>query len=78
MDRPLLGQTAEPLGLGSAGSASAARRVGPLAEDPQGLLALLARDPVEDQDAVEVVHLVLEDARVESGRLDRMSSPCWS
>jgi hypothetical protein len=34
------------------------------------LLALIARGPVEDQDAVEVVDLVLDHARLESGCLD--------
>src|SRR3954454_11076070 len=42
----------------------------PLAQDPHGLLALVARRAVEDEDAVEVVHLVLDDPRLETGRLD--------
>ena len=41
-----------------------------LAQGPHRLLALVARRAVEDQDAVEVVHLVLEHARLEPGRLD--------
>ena len=41
------------------------------AQDAQRLLALVARGAVEDQDAVEVVHLVLDHARLEPGRLDR-------
>src|SRR3954452_18045284 len=42
-----------------------------LAQGPHGLLAMIARRPVEDEDAVEVVHLVLDDPRLEAGRLDR-------
>ena len=41
-----------------------------LAQGPQRALALRARRPVEDQDAVEVVDLVLEDPRLEAGGLD--------
>ena len=42
-----------------------------LAHRPHGLLALIAARPVEDEDAVEVVDLVLDHARLEPGRLDR-------
>ena len=41
-----------------------------LAERAHRFLALLARGAIEDQDPVEVVHLVLDDAGLEAGRLD--------
>ena len=41
------------------------------AQDAQRLLALVARGAVEDQHAVEVVHLVLDHARLETRGLDR-------
>src|SRR3954470_5593656 len=49
-----------------------AERRGPgfLAERAHGLLALIPRRAIEDQHAVEVVHLVLDHARLEPGRLD--------
>ena len=37
-----------------------------LAQRPHRFLALPARDPVEHQDAVEVVDLMLDDARLQS------------
>src|SRR6201999_913362 len=43
----------------------------PRPQRPQRRLALLAFGAVEDQDPVEVVDLVLEDARLESRGLDR-------
>src|SRR3954464_11984090 len=44
--------------------------LGLVAQDPHGLLALVARRAVEDQDPVEVVDLVLDDARLEPRGLD--------
>src|SRR5438132_7202483 len=41
-----------------------------LAQGAQGALALGAGCPVEDQDAVEVVELVLEHPRLEARRLE--------
>src|SRR5436305_12386797 len=41
-----------------------------LAQGPQRRLALMALGAIEDQDPVEVVDLVLEDARLEAGRLE--------
>ena len=52
------------------GPGGSGRELG-LAHGPHGLLALLARDPVEDQHAVEVVHLVLDDPCLEARGLDR-------
>ena len=43
---------------------------GALAQGPQRLLALVAIRAIQDQDAVEVVDLVLEHPRLEAGRLD--------
>ena len=50
---------------GAAALASRSRRV------RIASLALVARRAVEDQDAVEVVHLVLDDAGLEARGLDR-------
>ena len=41
-----------------------------LAQRAHGLLALVARGAIEDQDAVEVVDLVLDDAGLEPRGLD--------
>src|SRR3954469_20154450 len=42
-----------------------------LSQRADGLLALIARCAVEDQDAVEMVDLVLDDARLQARGLDR-------
>src|SRR6059058_3281487 len=42
-----------------------------LAQGAHRLLALLAGDPIEDQDPVEMVDLVLDHARLEPRGLDR-------
>src|SRR3954447_8868113 len=50
---------------------------GPLgfAELAEGAVALVAGGAVEDEDAVQVVHLVLDHARLEAGRLHEASLP---
>src|SRR4051794_15690780 len=53
-------RTPDPLG----------RRLGGLAQRPHRRLALVARRAVEDENAVEVVHLVLDHAGLEAARLD--------
>src|SRR5215210_7381162 len=53
---------------------AALRRLAPLlglAQLPQRALALVARSALQDQHAVEVVHLVLDHARLEAGCLDQ-------
>src|SRR3954452_15754199 len=44
---------------------------GGLAQRAHRLLALVARRAVQDQDAVEVIHLVLEHARLQARGLDQ-------
>src|SRR3954466_5616097 len=56
-------------GLGGAGGGGG-RHLLALAHRAHRRLALLARRAVEDEDAVEVVELVLDDARLEAGGLD--------
>src|SRR4051812_6131227 len=46
------------------------RAVGGLAQRAHGLLALVARGALEDEHAVEVVHLVLDDPGLEPAGLD--------
>ena len=64
---PAAARSASPAGE----RAARLERLAALAQDPQRLLALLLAGAVDDQDAVEVVHLVLEHARLEARCLDQ-------
>ena len=55
--------------------AASGRGVLALAQRPHRLAALVARRAVQDQYAVEVVHLVLDDARLQARGLDSIPSP---
>src|SRR5919109_4554197 len=73
------GRSSSPSFVGGDGSRETLRGfvAGPLglAELAQRALALVARRAVEDEDAVEVIHLVLDHAGLEAGGLDEAALP---